>query len=149
MKERDPVWMTFLTSDQWVHVSRKHYAAFYSDKWNPENAFYDWFYTRVAQNKVLGSSHTLIRKSWNALLLQSHITFVYLQSNTEHNGFSSTSSQLALRAHSDYCKASGFIITTESLGFGLTKQVNDSLLRVQELSLLLGRYYFLYLINII
>ena len=39
-------------------------------------------------------------------------------------------SQLALQAHSDIRKLSGFVITTEPLGFVLTKQVNDLLLRV-------------------
>ncbi len=38
---------------------------------------------------------------------------------------------LALRAHSELCKASDFVIRTEPVGFVLTKQVNDFLLRVQ------------------
>ncbi len=39
--------------------------------------------------------------------------------------------QLALRTHSDVRETSGFVITTEPLGFVLTKQVNDFQLRVQ------------------
>ncbi len=39
----------------------------------------------------------------------------------------------ALRAHSDIHKASGFVITTEPLGFVMTKEVNVFLLRVLEL----------------
>ncbi len=35
-----------------------------------------------------------------------------------------------MRAHSDIRKASGFVITTEPLGFVLTKEVNVFLLRV-------------------
>ncbi len=42
-------------------------------------------------------------------------------------------SQLALRACSDIREASGFVITTEPLGFEITKQVNDFLLRVYEM----------------
>ncbi len=42
--------------------------------------------------------------------------------------------ELALRAHSDLRKASGFAITTEPLGFVLAKQVNDILLRVHAWS---------------
>ncbi len=38
--------------------------------------------------------------------------------------------QLALRVHSDIRTASGFVITTEPLGFVLTKEVNVFLLRV-------------------
>ncbi len=41
---------------------------------------------------------------------------------------------IALQAHSDICKASGFVITTEPLGFVLTKQVNVFLLRVNEIN---------------
>ncbi len=37
---------------------------------------------------------------------------------------------MALRAHSDIRKASGSVITTEPLGFVLTKEVNVFLLRV-------------------
>ncbi len=35
-----------------------------------------------------------------------------------------------MRAHSDIRKASGFVITTEPLGFVLTKEFNVFLLRV-------------------
>ena len=34
--------------------------------------------------------------------------------------------------NSDLCKASGFVITTELVGFVSTKLVNDILLRVQD-----------------
>ncbi len=40
----------------------------------------------------------------------------------------------ALQAHSDICEASGYVFTTEPLGFVLTKQVNDFLLRVYALA---------------
>ena len=41
---------------------------------------FDWFLLSLKISWV--DSHTLIRKSWNTLRVQSHITFVYLQRNT-------------------------------------------------------------------
>ncbi len=45
----------------------------------------------------------------------------------------SNTTTLAFRVQSNIREASGFVITTEPLGFVLTKQVNDFLLRVQEI----------------
>ncbi len=58
---------------------------------------------------------------------------MYLQKNTVYRT-PPINAQLALQAHSDLRKASGFVITTEPLGFVLTKQVNDILLRVYLLA---------------
>ncbi len=52
------------------------------------------------------------------------MTFVYLQRNIVDNN------KVNLGAHSDIRTASGFVITTEPLGFVLTKEVNVFLLRV-------------------
>ncbi len=48
------------------------------------------------------------------------MTFVYLQRNIVDNN----------KAHSDIRTANGFVITTEPLGFVMTKEVNVFLLRV-------------------
>ena len=49
---------------------------------------------------------------------------MYLQRNTVNNN----------KARSDIREASGFVITTEPLGFVITKQVNDFILRVLKLA---------------
>ncbi len=77
-----------------------------------------------------GSLCTLRKELWNPLLLQGHMAFVYLQSNIVYKASANKIKTLALQAHSDIRKASGFVITTEPLGFVLTKEVNVFLLRV-------------------
>ena len=60
---------------------------------------------------------TLIKELWNPLLcLNRHAKLL----------------SIALWAHSDLRKASGFVITTEPLGFVQTKQVGDFLMRVYQ-----------------
>ncbi len=68
---------------------------------------------------IIGIHYPLDKTKWfsqHDLITQSHVK-----------------KQLALLAHSDIREASGFVVTTEPVGFVLTKQVNDFLLRVKYL----------------
>ncbi len=73
----------------------------------------------------------------NPLLLQSHMTFVYLQRNIVDNNKVNSRTDMASCVPFVFAKGIigvhcplGFVITTEPLGFVLTKEVNVFLLRV-------------------
>ena len=60
---------------------------------------------------------------------------MYLQRNTINNNKVSSLADMpscGLRAQSDLRKVSGLVITMEPLGFVLTTQVDDLLLRLQQ-----------------